>query len=60
MRLLKRGFRGAAPGKRAPDDMAEFTQAAAGLDRTIQGLRSTHCGRHTGVVVEASDVRRDE
>jgi len=60
MRLLKRGFRGAAPDERAPDDLPEFTQAATGLERHIQGLCSTHCGRHTGVVVEASDVRRDE
>jgi hypothetical protein len=60
MRLLERCFWGAAPCERPPDDVAEFTQATSGLDRYFDRLSSTHCGRHTGVVVEASDVRRDE
>jgi hypothetical protein len=60
MRLLERGFRGAALRERPPDDVPESTQAASGLDRYLHRLSSTLCGRHTGVVVEASDVRRDE
>jgi hypothetical protein len=60
MRLLERGFRGAALPERPPDDVAESTQAASGLGRYLDGLSSTHGGRHTGVVIEASDVRRDE
>jgi hypothetical protein len=60
MRLLERCFRGAALRERPPDDVAESTQAASRLDRYLHRLSSTHCGRHTGVVIEASDVRRDE
>jgi hypothetical protein len=60
MRLLERCFWGAAPRERPPDDVAESTQAASGLDRYFYRLSSTYSGRHTGVVVEASDVRRDE
>jgi hypothetical protein len=59
MRLLERDFRWAAALERAAHERPEFTRSATIPSRKKALFRFAQAGRHTGDMVEASNVGRD-
>jgi hypothetical protein len=59
MRLLERDFGWAAALQRAAHEQPEFTHSTALSSRQQALFRFAQTGRHTGDMVEASDVGRD-
>jgi hypothetical protein len=59
MRLLERDFGWAAALQRAAHEQPEFTRSTALPSRQQALFRFAQTGRHTGDMVEASDVGRD-
>jgi hypothetical protein len=59
MSLLERGFRGGIRGAKPPEKRCQSNEAGFFLAQGTAQLVLRQAGRHTGVVVEASDVRGD-
>src|SRR6266540_4724244 len=60
IRFLERRAGQPAPSTEAPASVQESTEGAGSAIHPREVLGSLHERRHTGVVVELSDVRRDE